>query len=140
MRTLIFSLLITLSFALQAQNETLLAQIDSAKTYAEMPVIHVSVFRDAGQIKYHLASDKVEEINQPVLAGESFTFYEPAYIHCTADRANIYRYLSTSKSITDNTILIDRTKIMLHLKTQDQKLLSKWMDKYMELFKKQLKR
>jgi hypothetical protein len=139
MRTLLLSLIITFSFAVQAQNEAILAQIDSAKTYNQMPILHITTVRDAGKLKYRLVNGKVEQLNQKSLEGETFTLYFPAYTRCVSDPEMIYKMASTTPIITDSTVLIYYLALMDYSSFADGTVLRRWREKYVNLFQKQPK-
>jgi len=139
MKNLLLSLFIVLSLGLHAQNEAIKAQIDSAKTYDQMPVLNLTLTRDAGKILYRFVNGKAQQINKDVLTGEVFTLYCPVWAHSTQDKEHIYRLASTSPIISDSTVMIDYFILTPNVNRGEGDLLTNWRYKYLSLYQKQPK-
>jgi hypothetical protein len=141
MKKLILSLFLVLAFTSNAQNEVLNAQIDSAKTFSQMPVLKLTVQRETNMLKYVLSDKKLTDMNTKTLAGETLTLCYPVYVYSSGNWSRAeekYNYISTLPELTNITVLIHRN-IVLYLNNIDKDLLIKWLNKYEYLGKQRMK-
>lgn len=117
------------TFYIQAQ--TIIQQIDSAKTFNEMPVLTLTTIREYKNAYYNFTG--------VIDAGKKVILYFPVYIY---DSGNVtraeekYNYLSTNPEL-NKTDCIHRN-LVLYVSAIDRQLLIKWLNKYEYLGKQKM--
>lgn len=139
MKKLLLSLFLVLSLTCSAQNLT--QQIDSAQSFNEMPVLSLTVARNANSLKYVLSDGKLTGTNAKTPAGETITLCYPVYVYDSGNWSRAeekYNYIATAQELTSSTILIHRNLVM-YLSNADRQLLIQWLNKYEALGKQRMK-
>lgn len=141
MKKLILSFFLLASLIAPAQNEALNTQIDSAKSFNEMPVLMLAVARETNSLKYVLSDGKLTGTNQLTPAGEMLTLCYPVNVYSSGKWTRAeekYNYISTARELTNKTTLIHRN-LVLYLSSVDRRLLINWLNKYEALGKERMK-
>lgn len=141
MKKLILSFFLLASLIAPAQNQALNARIDSAKTFTEMPVLKLTVVREANMLKYVLSGGTLTDTKAKTTAGVTLTLCYPVYVYSSGKWSRAeekYNYISTAQELTDTTVLIHRNLVM-YLSTADRRLLIHWLNKYEALGKERMK-
>jgi len=141
MKKLILSFLLFVSITTFAQTEALNAQIDSAKSFNEMPILKLTVARENNSLKYVLSDGKLTDTNQQTSVGETLTLCYPVYVYSSGKWTRAeekYNYISTAQELTNTTTLIHRN-LVLYLSSVDRRLLINWLNKYEAMGKERMK-
>ena len=141
MKKLILSFLLFFSITTFAQTEALNAQIDSAKSFNEMPILKLTVARENNSLKYVLSDGKLTDTNQQTSVGETLTLCYPVYVYSSGKWTRAeekYNYISTAQDLTNTTTLIHRN-LVLYLSSVDRRLLINWLNKYEAMGKERMK-
>jgi len=141
MKKLILSFLLFVSITTFAQTEALNAQIDSAKSFNEMPILKLTVARENNSLKYVLSDGKLTDTNQQTSVGETLTLCYPVYVYSSGKWTRAeekYNYISTAQDLTNTTTLIHRN-LVLYLSSVDRRLLINWLNKYEAMGKERMK-
>jgi len=141
MKKLILSCFLLASLIAPAQNEALNTQIDSAKTFNDMPILRLTVARETNMLKYVLSDSKPTDTKTKTAAGETLTLYYPVYVYDSGKWTRAeekYNFITTAQELTGTSIIIHRNLVM-YLSTPDRRLLINWLNKYEALGKQRMK-
>ncbi len=140
MKTTITIMFALLMLGVKAQDIALLkTQIDSAKTYEEMPVLPVSATRLTGEIMYKLVDGEFICTKTRLQPNDTLTLYFPSYAKKLQNKSGKSNLVSTSPAVNENTLFVDYGMLMMNVDKDSRSLINAWSSKYLELLRNQPK-